>query len=145
MAVYRHTCTLKALQRDLPMQPPLISLEIVSFWHTCLYSGCVHMKKEVGRSSQSNIAQYRQLLCKQATPQPSQMDLISMEVSPAMRGKEWLQISRYVTCTGCTGGIQKQDSTHQMPGTEGNRSGGHRSFLLTEALQEFITLLTSHL
>lgn len=44
MAVYRHTCPLKALQRDLPMQPPLISLEIVSF---CLYSGCVHHEKKM--------------------------------------------------------------------------------------------------
>jgi len=27
MVVYQHTCIFKALQKDLPMQPPLISLE----------------------------------------------------------------------------------------------------------------------
>lgn len=139
MAVYRHTCTLKALQRDLPMQPPLIPLKIVSFWHTCLYSGCVHMKKEeVGRSSQSNITQYPLPLCKQATPQSSQMGPIRKEVSPAVWSKEWLQISRYVVCTG---GIHKQDSTHQMLGTEGNGSGGHRAYLLQKLFRSSLHFL----
>lgn len=58
------------------------------------------MKRDVGRSSQSNISQYQLPLCKRATPQTSQKDLTRMEAPPAMWGREWLQISRYVPCTG---------------------------------------------
>lgn len=146
MAFYRGTCPLKALQRDLPMQPPLILLEIVSFWHTCLYSGCVHMKKE--KLDKAVKAIKPSISCHYANrPHHSLPKWISWG---------WRYHQPYAR-QGMTPDFQIchlywlyrwRSEVGQRPSAARNwRKWVKRSqsLLLTEALQQFITLLTSHL